>query len=30
MGVDTNDEEYNTGVCKYALDGVHIEGGIEA
>ena len=29
-GVDTHDEEDDAGVCKYALDGVRIEGGIEA
>lgn len=30
MGVDTEDEESDDGVCKYALDGVHIEEGIDA
>jgi len=29
-GVDTDDEDDEDGVCKYALDGVRIEGGIEA
>jgi len=29
-GVDTVDDEEDAGVCKYALDGVRIEGGIEA
>jgi hypothetical protein len=29
-GVDTVDDEDDDGVCKYALDGVRIEGGIEA
>ena len=28
--VDAHDDEDNAGVCKYALDGVCIEGGIEA
>ena len=28
-GVDTDDDD-DAGVCKYALEGVRIEGGIEA
>ena len=29
MGVDTDDDDDDAGICKYALDGVHIEGWIE-
>ena len=30
MSVDTHDDEDDAGVCKYALDGVCIEGEIDA